>query len=896
MLGTPTTFWGKLKRNDAGLVSDWHPLVAHCADVAAVTEALLTRTLLGKRLAHVAGRVAFDEATIARLCVLAALHDLGKLNHGFQAKALPLDAKVERRGHVGEAFSRFNVNGRDSELVALQSHLPLSDFVAWGGEDVSCPLLFAALGHHGRPGNVDENRFMREIWRRRDDRDPANGLSELVSSARAWFPAAFISSASSLPAEPVFQHAFAGLVMLADWIGSDASADAFRYQRDEDPPDRMPFARERAARIIAALGLDATAARTSLGEHAPAFQGVWSFAPCSAQQAMLDLDAQPSAGTLTLLESETGSGKTEAALAHYLRLFHSGRVEGLYFALPTRTAATQIHKRVVDAVEKAFPIEASRPAVVLAVPGYLRVDGIEGQRALAGFDVLWNDNRMRADRHRGWAAKHPKRYLAGAVVVGTIDQALLSTLQIDHAHLRSTALLRHLLVVDEVHASDAYGTRLLQDVLGAQLAAGGHALLLSATLGTAARARLFTPHGKPRMPPPPLAEAMLAPYPALVTRAEADAIPTVVAIDAPAISKQVTTDLQPWADEPSSIVTEALEAARAGARVLILRNTVSDCVATQVALEAVAGERERALLFQCRGVAAPHHARFARADRAALDVAIDEGFGKGRERALGIIAVATQTVQQSLDLDADLLLTDLCPMDVLLQRIGRLHRHSTRVRPAGYGEPRVVVLVPAERDLGTLIRPKGEARGKHGFGTVYDDLRILEATWRLLETEQVLDIPAMNRRLVEQTTHPEALAAIVAERDGAWLAHQTKVEGVNSADRGLASLNVIRRDQPLGELSACFPDKQLEDRRISTRLGEGDRRLVFDVPFESALGNQVHELNVQAWLADGVASDGVATWRLEGNTTIITSGVATFTYDRLGLRTGNSSPDPRGSS
>lgn len=884
MLGSPTTFWGKLEQDDDRQVIEWHPLVAHCADVAAVCEALLTRTLLGPRLAHLAGHAALDDVTVARLCFFAALHDLGKLNHGFQAKALPLDAKVERRGHVGDALSLFNVNGRDSELVALQRRLPLSDFVAWGGEEVSCPLLFAAIGHHGRPGNVGTAHFERDVWRRRDDRDPADGLALLVRAARAWFPAAFAPSASSLPAKPVFQHAFAGLVMLADWIGSDASADAFRYQSEEDPPDRMPFARERAARIIAALGLDATAARTSLGEHAPAFQSVWSFAPCSAQQAMLDLDAQPGAGTLTLLESETGSGKTEAALAHYLRLFHSGRVDGLYFALPTRTAATQIHKRVVDAVEKAFPIEVSRPAVVLAVPGYLRVDGIEGQRALAGFDVLWNDDRMRADRHRGWAAEHPKRYLAGAVVVGTIDQALLSTLQIDHAHLRSTALLRHLLVVDEVHASDAYGTRLLQDVLGVQLAAGGHALLLSATLGTAARARLFSPHGTPRLPPPPLAEAVLAPYPALVTRAEADAIPTVRAIDPPATSKRVKPDLRPWADDPLSIVAEALTAARAGARVLILRNTVTDCVATQLALEAAAGEQDGALLFQCNHVATPHHARFARADRTALDVAIDAGFGKGRERALGIVAVATQTVQQSLDLDADLLLTDLCPMDVLLQRVGRLHRHATRRRPARFDEPRVVVLVPAERDLGTLIRPKGEARGHHGYGTVYDDLRILEATWRLLEPESVLVIPAMNRRLVELTTHPEALSVIVAGLGGAWHAHQTKVEGVNLADGNHAALNLVRRDQPLGELSACFPDKQLEDRRISTRLGEGDRRLVFETPFKSALGNEVRELNVQAWLADGVAPDGVAIWHLEGNTTIIASGTATFVYDRLGLR------------
>lgn len=885
MLGRPTTFWGKLKRDDAGEVERWHPLVAHCADVAAVAEALLTRTVLGTRLAHIAGQAPFDATTVARLSVLAALHDLGKLNHGFQAKALPPDAKVERRGHVTEALALFNIQGPDSDLLELHRRLPTQEFNSWAEEAATHRLLFAAIGHHGRPGDVEAARFDRALWRATEKLDPASGIASLVSATRVWFPSAYTPGGNPLPRAPAFQHAFAGLVMLADWIGSDASDAAFRYQTEGDAADRMPFARETAARLLVSLGLDVTAARGSLGEHAPAFERVWSFAPRGAQRAVLELDAQPSTGTLTLLESETGSGKTEAALAHFFRLFHAGRVDGMYFALPTRTAATQIHTRVVDAVRHAFPDDVSRPAVVLAVPGYLRVDAAEGKR-LPAFEVLWNDDRFRADRHRSWAAEHPKRYLAGAVVVGTIDQALLSTLQVDHAHLRATALLRHLLVVDEVHASDAYGTRLLDDVLGAHLGAGGHALLLSATLGTDARTRLFAPPSNRRPSPPPLAEALLAPYPALVTRAEGEATATVSAVEAPSTSKQVARDLRPWIDEPNAIVAEALAAARLGARVLILRNTVKDCVATQVALEAAAGTADRGLLFECDGKPAPHHARFARVDRTALDVAIEAFFGKGRARSTGVVAVATQTVQQSLDLDADLLITDLCPMDVLLQRIGRLHRHDTRVRPAAYKCARVVVLVPAERELGRLILPRGEARGKHGFGTVYDDLRILEATWRQLEAHTTLMIPAMNRRLVEYTTHPEALGAITKELGGAWLAHEQRVAGVGLANRGVAMLNALRRDQPIGDLAACFPDK-LDDRRITTRLGEDDRRLVFKTPFRGAFGGEVRELNVQAWLSDGVASDGAAVWRPEGESVVITSDTATFIYDRLGLRKGD---------
>jgi CRISPR-associated endonuclease/helicase Cas3 len=216
MLGKPTTFWGKLQRGRDGEVACWHPLLAHCADVAAVAEALLTRTILGARLARLAGEERLDAVTVARLGWFAALHDLGKLNHGFQAKAAPLDARVDRRGHVVEALALFHPVMRDADLTALQQRLPLESLVAWGSDDVAFHLLIAAIGHHGRPGHVDAAHFDRALWRPRDGRDPAAGLGALAEAAREWFPAAFTAGGPPLPTAPEFQHTFAGLVMLAD--------------------------------------------------------------------------------------------------------------------------------------------------------------------------------------------------------------------------------------------------------------------------------------------------------------------------------------------------------------------------------------------------------------------------------------------------------------------------------------------------------------------------------------------------------------------------------------------------------------------------------------------------------------------------------------------------------
>jgi CRISPR-associated endonuclease/helicase Cas3 len=137
-------------------------------------------------------------------------------------------------------------------------------------------------------------------------------------------------------------------------------------------------------------------------------------------------------------------------------------------------------------LKKHFPMKKHVPPVVQAVSGYIKADAEEAQ-ALPDFNVLWPEDKRDCSVNGAGQPNIPKRYLAGAIVVGTIDQVFLSTLQVNHAHMRAAALLRHFLVVDEVHSSDAYMTKLLDRVLDYHLAAGGHALLMSATLGTASR-------------------------------------------------------------------------------------------------------------------------------------------------------------------------------------------------------------------------------------------------------------------------------------------------------------------------------------------------------------------------------------------------------------------------
>ena len=160
------------------------------------------------------------------------------------------------------------------------------------------------------------------------------------------------------------------------------------------------------------------------------------------------------------------------------------------------------------------------------------------------------------------------------------------------------------------------------------------------------------------------------------------------------------------------------------------------------------------------------------------------------------MVVGTQTLEQSLDIDADLLITDLCPADVLLQRIGRLHRHwqNDGARPDNYTEPRCIALTPGD-DLSPLLSSGGSANGLGPHGGVYRNLHILEATRRLVDQHPQWRIPEMNRELVEMATHPEVLERITEELGEEWKEHAIGTAGGHIADVQTARNAIVRRDK-----------------------------------------------------------------------------------------------------
>jgi CRISPR-associated endonuclease/helicase Cas3 len=225
-------------------------------------------------------------------------------------------------------------------------------------------------------------------------------------------------------------------------------------------------------------------------------------------------------------------------------------------------------------------------------------------------------------------------------------------------------------------------------------------------------------------------------------------------------------------------------------------------------------------------------------------------------------------------------------MDVLLQRVGRLHRHRrNRDHLPGFDKPRVVVLVPDE-DLGQRLRPDGEVRGGHGYGRVYPDLRVLELTWQTLSKHPILHIPKDNRFLVEATLHPEAFDALLKSRsDGVrWKKHGEVLGAQIIGDRSLAAKNTINRTK---DIQACnFPDKEFNDA-VRTRLGLDDREVLFAESPIGPFGNKIRQLNIPGWMLSGqAAADDESALVKKTSPTQIEFSFAEqdFVYDALGLR------------
>jgi len=668
--------WAKTLNGDPGI-----NVRSHCENVGCVAEALIRQVPI-----RIRQKLRMNSASI-----LAAAHDIGKVSPGFQQKC----QKWVRQYKFQPQIYYESDHAKISQFI-LQEKLQNASLYTWA----------AIVGaHHGRikGERINKNKICDiggESWRKE-----RIGLLEMLIKEFGPLPATQPDEASL--------WFLAGLISVADWIGSDE-----RYFPPQIVSRMLTERREQAQDALRQIVWTTPNMRSGL-----TFTDLFNdYQPRPLQQTAIKAIRAPG---LFLIEGPMGCGKTEAALIAAYQLMAQGQASGLYFALPTQLTSNRIHLRVQEFLNRA----ANNIGSVRLAHG---MSWLQDEKPMVAFDETLRDSESSGHNHMGrsWFASS-KRALLEPFGVGTVDQALLGIVAAQHFFIRQFGMAGKVIVLDEVHTYDLYTSTLIDVLIRRLLELGCTVIILSATLTRVRRRELL---GWDETRDGALSDA----YPLLSGRTGNNITPPVQFSVIPECPRNVRIV---WKSE-DSVVEECIVRARQGQCVLWIRNTVEAAQHTYRRLISANQQDgpEIALL----------HARFPFFRREELEKIWMDKLGKGdNHRPCGCVFVATQVAEQSVDLDADLLITDLAPTDMLFQRMGRLWRHERSVRPCEQAEAWIISLALSWNDiLAADARQLKQALGKSArVYAPYVLLRSLEQ-WRILES---VTLPADIRPILEAT-------------------------------------------------------------------------------------------------------------------------------------------------
>ncbi len=713
-------YWGKTHGDD------YHPLICHALDVAAVGAIWWDVSPSLRRAFISAFHTESSKAQQLRAWILffIALHDLGKLDIRFQLKAPAIiqrlwpelnledvgDARNYYHGTAG--FNWANREGPDW-FGTIENTEAL--WACWQ------PWLAAVTGHHGdMPGGdpdfgvpdaeayvIEHDRLARRHF--------VNAMTALFLNPEGLSITSPVPDGDSHAA----RHLLAGFCSVCDWIGSNT--DVMPYCTPDSDASLTDYWAKRTRKTRKERWLEQFRV---MGSTRP-YQGLAALLQPNEKPFGVQtlVDTWPLATGLTIIEAPTGSGKTETALAYAWRLLASGTADSVIFALPTQATANAMLKRAQDFAARVFTGDATH--IVLA-HGKSRFHPGFQQLRMAGRRPTAQGNVEATAQCADWLAQSRKRVFLGQVGICTVDQVLLSVLPVRHQFVRGFGIYKSVLVIDEVHAYDRYMHGLLEEVLRRQKAVGGNAILLSATLPSVMLDRLLRAWNSSGM--------TLAPYPAVWCATGGSVTPfTVPEAEAQCTPpRNVTIELLKRVDAyPDDVLLDRLiAAAQAGARVAVIVNLVD-----------VAQRLARQLRDRTGLPVDIFHARYRFTDRQRKEMAVLAQYGREVVREGGRILIATQVIEQSLDLDFDWLVTHICPVDLLFQRLGRLHRHQ-RPRPAGFDEI-----------CCTVLSVNGDDYSSHQ--TIYGNTRVLWRTERLLAQNTHIAFPQAYRTWIERVYQDE---------------------------------------------------------------------------------------------------------------------------------------------
>lgn len=709
----------------------WLSLRSHHADAQNVARWLLANWVPRSVLESIAPGTDIDLGTkIARF--LAGVHDVGKVGPAFTAMDPVLHARMEGLGFVGAPA----LSGRDAHHTLTGYHLVVAFLMGKGMSKLTARTWATVVaGHHGAmPSQVRLNRADprrepsiygdasggHDLWREvatrlLDEQWERSGLAGL--------------SGAGLPPLPLSgQVVVGGLVIMVDWIASNTTWFPLVDGGATDPG----LEDERA---VAALGvLNLPGPWTPLpppADPVELFRSRFPFfervSPRPFQLDAVHLAQTVTEPSLVVLEAAPGEGKTEAALAVAEVLAARFGLGGILFALPTMATADAMFSRTLKWLDHVG--EEQMPVGASVWLGHSRRRLNREYRGLGSpvlSEVYDGDGAApgRVVAHE-WLTR--KKALLATTVVSTVDQVLLAALSLKHGALRLLGVAGKVVVVDEVHAFDPFVRTHLCVLLRWLAELRVPVILASATLPSAIRAELLAAYA------PEVTEIdPVAGYPRLT----AVGVSGASRILTPRPSGRASTFELGWVgSEPSLLAAELGASLREGGCALVVRNTVESARRTAEELHSYTGWP-----VEC------HHSRFMAADRSAHDDSLLARFGppeavarREGARPERVIIVATQVAEMSLDVDFDIVATDLAPMDAMLQRIGRCHHHEGRARPRAVATPRVLVISDLDQDTAPETMVDRGSRAVYGLSALLRAASALHAlpAARLSTPEQI---------------------------------------------------------------------------------------------------------------------------------------------------------------
>jgi CRISPR-associated endonuclease/helicase Cas3 len=743
-----------------------HGLLAHLLDVSAVAERLLTLES-PQTLAWAADAFGLPpEAATRWLAAMVGLHDLGKAIPGFQAK---WTQGCEADAAAGLTFHRAELSQDQHDLAsAVELKRLLVPYA--GSAQRSAAVAGAVAAHHGhvfesstvsharRPG---ESAVWQHARRELFDAyiatlapDTASGHDDIALPALAWL---------------------AGLTSVCDWIGSNTEWFS-PGERDATFAGHHQQALALADAALRAIGWPAYSPLLQATESVDALVarivGQPGLTARPLQSAACRLIGAATSPQLLIVEAPMGEGKTELALLAHLRLQAVLGHRGLFIGLPTQATGNAMFARALrflQAFGSGIPLDIQLAHGGVLVPdALLRLRGIHGERGDPVRSSAWFSQR--------------RRPLISPYGVGTLDQALLATLNVKHHFVRLWGLANRVVVLDEVHAYDTYTSGLIEALLRWLKAMRCSVVLMSATLPAVRQRALLRAWNGDTADPPEL------PYPRVLVADEAG-----IRGEHVASRPQASIELRAINEDLESLAAAAEAAARQGGCGAIIVNTVDRAQQLYTMLKARLDGLLHPQLF---------HARFPADERQQREYAVLATFGRDAIRPHGALLVATQVVEQSLDIDFDWLISDLAPVDLLLQRAGRLHRHE-RERPSAHALPVLTI-------AGLCADHEPELKTTR-WGVIYDEY-VLYRSWAFASRESRWHLPQDIDRIVQNVYGDAELPPGLPE------ATVRRIE-INAQGKHLAEVD---RERLLAKYAAIDARATLQDAYIGLPRGNED--------------------------------------------------------------------------